>query len=164
MSLYHRLKQQDDLAKAVSLVNRDLLKCLCEGQFVTLCVGIWDSQARTWTYCAAGHPGGIVRAGGQVRHLDSTGPLLGVLNESDRWQARQEQFQPGDLLLLYSDGAIEAGAPTNMLGADGLAGLVRDYDGDVASLPKTILAEAASREPSAPSDDITVVAIQVAPK
>jgi sigma-B regulation protein RsbU (phosphoserine phosphatase) len=162
MSLYHRLSQEADLGRAVSLVNADLLGCRAVGRFVTLCVGVWDRRARTWTYCAAGHPGGLLRTPAGTQALDSTGPLLGVVAREAPWPVEARGLEPDDLLVLYSDGVTEAGSPAASLGKEGLLGLVDAYDGAWDGLPARILAEVDAREPAGPSDDVTVVVLRAA--
>lgn len=65
--------------------------------------------------CLAGHPRPLVRrADGRVREVGRPGTLLGVVEDVDLADTRF-RLAPGDLLLLYSDGAYEArpapGAP-----------------------------------------------------
>ncbi|MFD6417701.1 PP2C family protein-serine/threonine phosphatase [Streptomyces sp. NPDC060194] len=72
------------------------------------------------TLTLAGHPPALLRrADGQVRQLGKTGMLLGVRPAVDLTDVPFE-LAPGDLLLLYTDGAIE-GRPRP--GTDGAAAL-----------------------------------------
>jgi len=63
----------------------------------------------TLEYVNAGHqPGILARASGEVEQLNATGPpvspdLIGVT-----WEQERVPFGPGDRLLLYSDGVVEA--------------------------------------------------------
>ena len=62
----------------------------------------------TGPLCPAGHPPALIRrADGQVQQVGTTGHLLGYTDKVDLADARFRLF-PGDLLLLYTDGAIEA--------------------------------------------------------
>lgn len=62
----------------------------------------------TGRLCLAGHPPALIRrAGGQVRQLGTLGTLLGVLDQVRLADVRF-RLAPGDLLLLYTDGACEA--------------------------------------------------------
>lgn len=57
--------------------------------------------------CLAGHPPALIRrAGGQVEQAGVTGHLLGYTDAVELADARF-RLRPGDLLLLYTDGAIE---------------------------------------------------------
>ncbi|HEY8535031.1 MAG TPA: GAF domain-containing SpoIIE family protein phosphatase [Vicinamibacterales bacterium] len=61
------------------------------------------------TFVGAGHLDNvIVQPDGQVMRLSSTGLPLGLLPLSAPYDAATAQLSPGDILLLYSDGATEA--------------------------------------------------------
>lgn len=106
-SLRHHLTQCADLSEAVRCLNSDILACTSDSYFVTACVGIWDPKESRWTYCAAGHPGGILIREGKTVVLPSTAALLGVLPEGD-WEARSVTLSPHDRIVLYTDGITEA--------------------------------------------------------
>ncbi len=160
MSFHRRLAEQDDPAEAIALVNEDLLRCVTDGQFVTACVGVWQPDDRTWTYCGAGHPGGLVLSGDQVNHLPSTGPLLGVM-EDTQWSSTTIQMHEGDRLFLYTDGATEAGAPLNKLGKEGLGRIVRRCsDLLLADQVAAIVDEVFQHYLGEPEDDVTILAME----
>jgi sigma-B regulation protein RsbU (phosphoserine phosphatase) len=74
----------------------------------TAAAGCGSSGRLEWA--SAGHPTAYVRGGtGQVYDLPSTAVMLGVI-DADVYDAgaRQLGFQPGDCLLAYTDGAMEA--------------------------------------------------------
>jgi serine phosphatase RsbU (regulator of sigma subunit) len=78
-------------------------------QFVTLIYGILDSQTGRFVYANAGHnPGYLLRAGSDtVDTLPHTGIPLGMF-EGMEWKRVEVQIDPGDVLMLYSDGVPEA--------------------------------------------------------
>jgi serine phosphatase RsbU (regulator of sigma subunit) len=78
-------------------------------QFVTLIYGVLEPASGTLIYANAGHnPGYLLRAvDGEVESLTNTGIPLGMF-EGMEWQQAQVQIQPGDVLLLYTDGVTEA--------------------------------------------------------
>ena len=161
MSFHRRLAEQDDPAEAIALVNEDLLRCVTDGQFVTACVGVWQPDDRTWTYCGAGHPGGLVLSGDQVNHLPSTGPLLGVMADA-QWSSRTIQLHEGSGLFLFTDGVVDAGAPDDRLGETGLIALLER----VQSLPladqvKRVMEDTYQRDHGSPADDRTIIALKV---
>ena len=74
----------------------------------------------------AGHPPGLIaRAGGAVEEVPTTGQLLGLL-EHLRISDVEAQLEPGDALVLYTDGVIEARREHELFGEERLAALLRD--------------------------------------
>jgi serine phosphatase RsbU (regulator of sigma subunit) len=55
----------------------------------------------------AGHPHPMLIRGGSVEEVGTPGPLLGVV-EDPEWPATRVRLEPGDQLVLYTDGVIEA--------------------------------------------------------
>src|SRR4029453_3453696 len=82
-----------------------------EGTFVTAFYAVLDPAARTLTYSVAGHNQPRLARQGQVTPLDKNGAVpLGIV-EGQAYGQSILSLQPGDLLLLYTDGITEAMAP-----------------------------------------------------
>jgi serine phosphatase RsbU (regulator of sigma subunit) len=161
MSLRYHLEETSDTGMALAFVHQDLLGCTSEAQFVTTCVGLWDRTERTWTYSAAGHPGGVLLAKGEIHYLSSTGGLLGVFPES-RWRSETIRLRSGDRLFLYTDGVTEAGAPARSLGTLGLGDALRKSSHlSCADQISLVLDQAETLWSSEPADDMTMVALEV---
>lgn len=74
-------------------------------QFVTCCYCLLNIKTLQLTFARAGHPYPIlIRRGKQPEQLELRGSLLGVFENAEFVQ-RTIQLQPGDKLLMYSDGA-----------------------------------------------------------
>lgn len=95
--------------------------------FITLFVATYDPATREFCYVNAGHDYPIlVRAGGQTQALSEGGLILG-LGPAVRYRQAVVRFEPGDLLLLYTDGASEArNAADEEFGEERLEAAVRD--------------------------------------
>jgi sigma-B regulation protein RsbU (phosphoserine phosphatase) len=104
------LAQHGEPHRAVTQLNSYLHPRCESGRFLTLWLGVIDSTKRTLEYVNAGHGyawllGG--REGAGARRLTAAGgPLVGVL-ESVPFLSATVEFQPGDRLLLLSDGILE---------------------------------------------------------
>jgi len=114
--------------------------------FVVVFAGVFDGATRRLSYSSAGHGGAFIRRGGVVRELEVTGPAIG-LDASMTFAGAALDLEPGDLLVLATDGFTEARDPAgNMLGAraleflraaptepqacaDGLVAALRAYSG-----------------------------------
>jgi HAMP domain-containing protein len=164
MSLHRRLTEEDNLSRAMELVNSDLLSCVLQGRFVTACVGIWNSDDHTWTYCAAGHPGGMLVSNGRAQSLNSTAPLLGVLSDAD-WATDIIRLSSGSKLFLYSDGVVEAGvADGRMEDFDLEKTLLQNMDSRLIEQVAAVMAEATCNTTVQSMDDATIVAFEVLPE
>ena len=72
----------------------------------------------------AGHPPGLVaRSGGTVDEVPTTGPLLGLLDGLEITDVHAT-LEPGDALVLYTDGVIEARREHDLFGDDRLSALL----------------------------------------
>jgi sigma-B regulation protein RsbU (phosphoserine phosphatase) len=79
------------------------------GHFVTALYAVWDPATRVLEFANAGHPSPRVRRpDGSVESLDGENGLpLGIL-EGETFPNRQRTLEPGDVLVLYTDGITEA--------------------------------------------------------
>ncbi|RXE56062.1 serine/threonine protein phosphatase [Methanoculleus taiwanensis] len=98
-----------DPAGAILEVNRFITLDSKTSMFVTLFYAVLDARERSFTYVNAGHnPPLLFRPGaGEALHLSGRGIALGILDEIELEVVRIE-LEPGDLLLLYTDGVTEA--------------------------------------------------------
>lgn len=74
-------------------------------RFATAVYGVFDSRTGEVTIAGAGHPPPIIvrQGGASVDRVDPEGPLLGVFPDADFGQTTV-RLDPGDLLVLFSDG------------------------------------------------------------
>lgn len=75
-------------------------------KYFTMIYGIADVHAGTLTVAQAGHPTPLLWHAGAVRRLGDTGFPIGMLPDRDYEQV-VVPFEPGDRVLLYSDGVTE---------------------------------------------------------
>ncbi len=74
-------------------------------QFATCCYCLLNIETLELTYARAGHPYPVfLRQGEEPKQLEVRGSLLGVFKDAD-YAEDKIQLQPGDKILLYSDGA-----------------------------------------------------------
>jgi sigma-B regulation protein RsbU (phosphoserine phosphatase) len=81
------------------------------GSFVTAFYGLYDSKTRRLIYARAGHNSPRLLRDGIIQSLDGDGGLpLGLFEDSEYGEG-VETLKPGDSLMLYTDGIIEARDP-----------------------------------------------------
>ncbi|HEU0100850.1 MAG TPA: PP2C family protein-serine/threonine phosphatase [Mycobacteriales bacterium] len=98
-----------DLTATVRAIDSTLSGHFAPGQFVTGIVAELDLTGGWWRWSTCGHPPTLlVRSGRVVKQLDAvTDPPLG-LGLLDQPEIGAERLQPGDRLLLHTDGVSEA--------------------------------------------------------
>lgn len=92
-------------------VSRRLHARTSPERYATGVLGVLHTDTGRFCYANAGHnPPLLVRASGEVETLVATGLPLGILPNGTYGRA-EKQLDPGDLLLLYTDGFSEATSP-----------------------------------------------------
>jgi len=107
-----RVPPEERLKKAVTLTNNYLCRVHDAGMFATLVFGVLDVESGQLCYLNAGHDHPyVLRAGQIIDALKPTGPAAGVIDEAD-YRIEGMVLQPGDTLVLYSDGIIDITNPS----------------------------------------------------
>jgi serine phosphatase RsbU (regulator of sigma subunit) len=120
-------------AAVLAKVNDILAASVPPGLFVTIFYGIFDPATRTLRFSSAGHPhpyrGSASRDG--IDELESYGLPLGLVPGS-LYEDRTAVLEPGDFVLVYTDGLVEAlNSAREMYGFD----TVRQYLAGTAGQP-----------------------------
>ncbi|HEX3145968.1 MAG TPA: GAF domain-containing SpoIIE family protein phosphatase [Pyrinomonadaceae bacterium] len=93
---------------SMSKVNYLLWESIERNQFVTAFHGILDATNRTLSYSNAGHsPALLMKADGTSHFEERGGVPLGMFRDS-RYYEYFETIEPGEVLVLYTDGVTEA--------------------------------------------------------
>jgi serine phosphatase RsbU (regulator of sigma subunit)/pSer/pThr/pTyr-binding forkhead associated (FHA) protein len=106
------LISQANPAAAITALNDLLYQNTSQmDRFVTLSAAVLDATAQTLTLVNAGHPAPLIyrRKTGDIEEAttdDTIGLPLGVA-EGHIYRAHQVELQPGDCVLLYSDGVTD---------------------------------------------------------
>jgi serine phosphatase RsbU (regulator of sigma subunit)/PAS domain-containing protein len=144
-------------------LNDAMLRHSLEGRFCTIaCVHLDTSRPRIRaTVACGGHPPALLRrAGGDVEEVGPSGTLLGLVADPQLVDERRE-LEPGDALVLYTDGITEARAPERVLEADALHGALRGIQPATAQrIVEQLAALAVGKEGTPPRDDIAVLALR----
>ncbi len=111
-NLQATLRSQTDLRlscrESISRSNNLLYKSTDSQKFATLFYGILDSARHEFCYCSAGHDNPFLFRGGEKPiRLQTGGLILGFMSDS-KYEDETVKLNPGDLLVIYSDGITEA--------------------------------------------------------
>jgi sigma-B regulation protein RsbU (phosphoserine phosphatase) len=94
-------------AELLRRLNRQLCRETRPGEFVTLHLVTIDAAGRQLTYANAGHEPLLLLRGGELQETPEGNLVLGI-NPREEFEEHTLALRPGDLLLLYTDGAVEA--------------------------------------------------------
>jgi len=132
--------------------------------FITLFAVRYDPTSRELGYVNCGHHPALLRhPDGSVEELNSDGMPLGLLPDPP-YQEGRRVLEPGALVVLFSDGIVEARAPdATMYGTPRLQELVaRAGDRSAQELVTCMLDDLKSfRAGTAQDDDVTLVVLRV---
>ncbi len=131
--------------------------------FVTLFLVVFDRDTQVMRYACAGHPEAVLRRASGAIHLLGTGsPPLGVF-QGARWQPGHETLEPGDLVLLYTDGVTEARSAGVFFGEERLLHLVESATVPTERLPDRIADAVIGFTEGALVDDMALLAFSLEP-
>lgn len=88
-------------------VNRDLCAVALESDFATMFYAVIDAASGRMTYSTAGHPPALLFREGELCHLASGGPMIGIA-PGMHWRHQHFTLKPGDVIVAYTDGLSEA--------------------------------------------------------
>jgi sigma-B regulation protein RsbU (phosphoserine phosphatase) len=137
--------------RAVVQRVRDGLSAFGAERFVTLVSVLVDAGGNSLSYVNAGHPAALLcSAAGRLERLGSTGP--------NTWEQRELPFRPGDRLLLFTDGVLDALAGDDDYGDEPIASAVAAHAGTDRALLDAILDRIRVRLGGRPlPDDVTLL-------
>jgi sigma-B regulation protein RsbU (phosphoserine phosphatase) len=152
-----------DGAAVISAVNRQVYASSSSDRYATLFYGVLDRTTRTLRYVNAGHnPPMIIHRDGSLTWLETGGAPVGMFPDWT-YEEGDVQLRPGDLILAYTDGVIEAASPSGKeWGVDGmrraaLESVARSADNIVRAIFTAMDEFTHDTQP----DDATVVALRV---
>lgn len=148
------------LSQTVEQVNRLLCAATASNAFATLVAARLQPDG-TVELCSAGHTPTLLVTASGVEEISANGMPLGVFPDTTFTSHRLE-LEPGDALVLYSDGLTESTDPGGVeLGVEGVRAALAAAPLDSPKGVVTALAAAAAhhRHDLAPTDDLTVMAL-----
>jgi sigma-B regulation protein RsbU (phosphoserine phosphatase) len=157
-----------DVGAILAHLNRLLIDDIEGDRFITLLLARLDPERRVLTYTSAGHVSGyILDARGAVKYtLASISVPLGIEGFGDFPASPEMPLERGDLLLLLTDGLVEARSPDGIpFGARRLLELTRVYRRHPARqiVDELYHAVRAYSQNHPQDDDITLAVVKMGP-
>lgn len=152
-------------SETMTHLNRALTEqALPHCQFVTACYGVIDHRTLTVRFSRGGHPHPLhLKRNGEVEEIEVSGSLLGVFPDEE-FPTGEIALEPGDKLLLYTDG-VELAFPQDPAASSATAEFLRLVR-SVGSQPiDAMLSEIDARigtesDSTHPTDDVTILALE----
>ena len=150
--------------RVLNNVNQRMVSYTDGSHFVTVFYGILDPEKNELVYSNAGHNPAIhlKAANGEMKMLKNTGMPLGLFDDQD-WQQRKIQLDPGDLVVMYTDGVTDAQNPLyELYGMERFTNTVRaNRKSPPAELEKLVLEDIDRFLDGAPQpDDMAMVILR----
>ncbi len=124
----------------------------------TLCMRLTPGEV---SFSSAGHPMPLIVGTGTVREVGEPGRLLGLANPYE-WRDQVIAFEPGETIVLYTDGVTDTRGEGERFGGGRLSSLLRTAP---AGAPEQLLtrldAELAAFQVGAQADDTAVIAMRL---
>lgn len=173
-SLMRRFVNFHNQIRLITSINQQFIPLTPAGRFATAVLLTYDADQRELSLSNAGHPlpAHYSRAANTWSFVKPLSSEDGVANiplgiETARYEQSPITTSPGDLVLCYTDGLIEARTPAgDLLGATGLLNLLQSLD---AASPATFLSRLADavralNPANSSHDDITMLLLSPNPR
>lgn len=141
-----------------------LLEQFPDARFATAVLAELDTETGHLKYLNAGHPPPLLLRGGRLVRELTGGRRMPLGVEDPSVELGEEALEPGDRLLIYTDGVTEAqAADGERFGVDRLIEMAERHDADGLPAPETLrrLAHAvAVHQDAPPVDDTTLLLME----
>jgi phosphoserine phosphatase RsbU/P len=141
-------------------VSRVFCESTLPAQYATLVCGCASSSGEI-EVCNAGHPPPLLICGDEIARLDATGLPIGMFC-SERFSSQIVRLAPGEMLLLYTDGLIEAQNAAGVeYGIERLSALAASANRQPKAIVDACLHDLAGfRGATGLADDLTILAVR----
>lgn len=156
---------REEQARFLQSVNRLFFENTVESAYATMFFAEYDDTAQRLRYTNCGHLSALLlRRGGDVEWLHSTGTVLGLFRE---WESPtvECQLECGDTLALYTDGVTESfNDAGDEFGEERLVDSVERHRGhDAREIVSSVITEVQTFSPQEQHDDITLIVAKCCP-
>ena len=159
-SLYRCLSKTNfSAAGLLDILNTEICETTSRGMFVTMLIGIYDSNKKEITLANAGHePPLIYSNDGNFSSFDEAGPPLGI---APKFKFKETRISfSNSSMYIFTDGITEIrDAKGNMLEADGFKSYIKKYQQIPNHERLNKIIEDIIKSGRIQKDDLTIVAV-----
>ncbi|RPJ07127.1 MAG: serine/threonine-protein phosphatase [Spirochaetaceae bacterium] len=153
--------------EVLAKINAEFVSTIRTEHYITAFYIIINTENFTCTYSTAGHPAQLlIRGDGTVEPLSAQGFFIGMFDQT-QYENLETVIQPGDRLLLYTDGIIECQNDLMQpFGKERLSKIFQENkDMDIENLSKTVISElVAFMTDNRFPDDVTLLVAERLPE
>lgn len=131
--------------------------------FLTSFCAVLEPSTGALRYAAAGHPPAMIRRrSGEIAILECRSPVVGVFEDA-AYSDHSQHLDPGDVLLLYTDGLPEARLDGKLLGEQKIIDfLAANTRISAAELPSTLYQDLIEQMGYDRQDDLAILTVELA--
>lgn len=164
--IFSKASETNSITEIMSRLNKSLYSKTDKKVFTALLIISIDTKTKEMVYTNAGLPKPLLKSGDSVISLKSTGSKspLGIIEKKD-FQEENIRLNPGDVLVLYTDGVSESwNLQHEFYGSDHLKRFLKNLDTHLSSkiiIDKIMEDIRKFSQEVDQHDDITVVVVKV---
>jgi serine phosphatase RsbU (regulator of sigma subunit) len=166
-SLRSYLRVLDDPAAVMTMLNQDLGPRMDDGLFLTLFMGLFNPDGTLQVINAGQTPPLVWRCRTRtIERINGHGPALGMMDEFEYTEGARLKLEPGDALVAFTDGFVEARSatdPDRMFAESGMRQILEDCAGrglGAREVTEALVQGALDFTGGKREDDMTVVAVR----
>tara|TARA_B100000989_G_scaffold252241_1_gene200415 strand:+ start:24 stop:1313 length:1290 start_codon:yes stop_codon:yes gene_type:complete len=159
-SLYRCLsKTMFSTSELLMLLNDEICETISRGMFVTMMVGIYDSNKKELKLSSAGHePPLILKKDGTFSTFEEAGPPLGIMAKT-KYTESTISFDESSMYI-FTDGITEIKDPKGeMLGSDGFKEYISKYQSKPNNERLKIIIDDIIKSGKIQKDDLTILVV-----
>ena len=159
-SLYRCLSKTNfSAADLLIQLNNEICETISRGMFVTMLVGIYDSNKKELLLSSAGHePPIIFSKDGSFSNYNEAGPPLGIMPNT-KYTEHTIPFNDSSMYI-FTDGITEIKNPNGeMLGSEGFQNYIKQYQSTPNNERLKIMIDDILNKGHIQKDDLTIVVI-----
>ena len=159
-SLYRCLsKTIFSASELLNLLNKEICETAARGMFVTMLLGVYDSNKKELLMANAGHePPLIYSKDGKFSNYTEAGPPLGIMPKI-KYKETTIPFSESSMYV-FTDGITEIKEPNGeMLGADGFQNYIKKYQSTPNNERLKKIIEDIVKSGKIQKDDLTIVVV-----
>ena len=146
-------------AALLDLLNKEICETTSRGMFVTMLIGIYDSNKKELLLSNAGHePPLVFKKDGNFSNYTEAGPPLGIMSKI-KYKESAINFSESSMYV-FTDGITEIKDPNGeMLGAEGFQNYIKKFKDEPSNDRLKKIVEDIVKSGKIQKDDLTIVVV-----